>query len=213
MKRSGTQGKLLDAEARLPSGLVYKPEFIAPEEEELLIEFIRAHRLKHARGGPAGKYEAKRRHADFGAGYDYKRDTIIPGPPLPRFLARFAHRIEKWRGWPRGMVIEALVNEYAPGTALGFHRDNEKFEHIVGISLGGWARMKFRPMKTRGVSRRAAEVFSVEMEPRSAYVMQDSIRWEWQHAVAATRALRYSITFRTLPKGMRPTASDRGRYG
>jgi alkylated DNA repair dioxygenase AlkB len=210
MKRSGGQGKLLDTETRLPSGLVYRPDFITPEEEELLIAFIESNGLRHASGGPEGEYEAKRRYAHFGWGYDHKRERVKPGPPLPKFLQRFAHRIEKWRGFPKGSVVEALVNEYAPGTALGFHRDNEKFEHIVGISLGGWARMKFRPLKRAG-KRSAAEVFSAEMEPRSAYVMQEEIRWDWQHAVAATRALRYSITFRTLPKGMRPTASGRGR--
>jgi alkylated DNA repair dioxygenase AlkB len=212
MKRSGAQGKLLDISARLPEGLVYKPDFITPEEEELLIAFIGAHGLARASGGVAGEYQANRRFAHFGWSYDFKRERIIPGPPLPRFLSRFARRIEKWRGWPRGSVVEALVSEYAPGTALGFHRDNEEFEHIVGISLAGWARMKFRPLK-RGATRRASDVFSIEMEPRSAYLMQDAIRWEYQHSVAATRALRYSITFRTLPKGMKLTASGRGRYG
>jgi hypothetical protein len=29
------------------------------------------------------------------------------------------------------------------------------------------------------------------------YVLRDEIRWRWQHSVAPTRELRYSITFRT----------------
>jgi len=223
MNRSGTQYKLFDNETRLPEGLVYKPDFITPEEEELLITFIDALPLAHATGGPEGEYEAKRRWAHFGWGYDFKREKIIPGPPLPKFLQRFAHRIEKWRGFPRGRVVEALVNEYTPGTALGFHRDNEKFEHVIGLSLAGWCRMRFRPMRPRAdgpgkvsktwpsgperelfrVRRRAADVFSMELEPRSAYIMQNDIRWGYQHSVAATKTLRYSITFRTLPASIR----------
>ena len=35
------------------------------------------------------------------------------------------------------------------------------------------------------------------IEPRSIYAMQGAARWEWQHAVSATKMLRYSITFRT----------------
>ena len=202
MVRSGTQYKLFDAPVHFASGLVYRPRFITKDEEELLLEFISAQDLHHAKGGEKGEYGAKRRHKQFGWGYDFKRDRFVPGPPLPRFLGRFSRRIEKWLDLPRGKVVEALINEYTPGSALGWHRDNERFEHIVGISLGGWARMRFRPIRKRG-SYDPKEVVSLELEPRSAYVMQKDVRWSWQHSVAATRTLRYSITFRTLPAGIR----------
>jgi hypothetical protein len=29
------------------------------------------------------------------------------------------------------------------------------------------------------------------------YLLRDEIRWRWQHSVAPTRELRYSVTFRT----------------
>lgn len=210
MARSGEQYKLFDTETRLPSGLVYMPDFITPEEEEMLVMFIGALPLAHATGGENGEYEAKRRWAHFGWGYDFKQEILKPGPPLPRFLQRFSHRIEKWRGWERGRVVEALVNEYTPGTPLGYHRDNEKFEHVIGISLAGWCTIKFRPLKM--VDRKPEATIALELEPRSAYVMQDDIRWGYQHSVAATKTLRYSITFRTLPSGMKiPTAKGARR--
>jgi hypothetical protein len=28
-------------------------------------------------------------------------------------------------------------------------------------------------------------------------VLRDDVRWKWQHSIAPTRELRYSITFRT----------------
>lgn len=211
MKRSGSQYKLFETDARLTNGFLYKPDFISSEEEELLIAFIQGRQLSHAVGGTEGQYKAKRRHMNFGWSYDFERKSFIPGPPLPRFLQRFARRIEKWLDIPRGSVVEALLNEYTPGSALGWHRDNEEFEHIVGISLCGWIRMRLRPLSRKGDTH-AKDAVSLELEPRSVYVMQGDVRWNWQHSVAAARTLRYSITFRTLPKtARRLIASNRGR--
>lgn len=198
--RSGGQYKLFDAPVTFSNGLIYRPDFITPEEEELLLAFIESQPLVHPTGGPADAYEAKRRIKNFGWRYDFKNERLIPGPPLPRFLQRFARRIEKWLDLSRGRVIEALINEYTPATALGWHRDNESFEHVVGISLAGWARMRWRSLKNMQDKNK---ILALELEPRSAYVMQGDVRWKWQHSVAATKTLRYSITFRTLPKGMR----------
>lgn len=206
--RTGTQYKLFDAPATFPNGLVYRPHFITPEEEEALLVFIGSESLRHSYGGPADVYAAKRRSRHFGS-WVREGGEVVHGPPLPRFLQRFARRIEKWLDIPRGHVIEALLNEYTPGTSLGWHRDNEPYEHIVGISLGGWAKMRWRAYDFIGD---AGKVLGLELEPRSAYIMQGDVRWNWQHSVAATRTLRYSITFRTLPKGVRiPALSSRAQ--
>jgi alkylated DNA repair dioxygenase AlkB len=39
---------------------------------------------------------------------------------------------------------------------------------------------------------------AIQLEPRSIYVLRDDARWRWQHAISPTKALRYSITFRTM---------------
>jgi len=85
---------------------------------------------------------------------------------------------------------------------VGWHKDNEPFEHVVGISLAGWAKMRLRPLARRG-KRRASDIEALEVGPRSVYVMQGDVRDNWQHSIAPTKTLRYSITFRTLPKNMR----------
>lgn len=208
MKRSGSQYKLFETRAELGNGFLYRPDFITEDEEKLLLSFIEAQDLQHARGGEKGEYEARRRHKGFGWGYDYENEKFIPGPPLPPFLGRFARRIEKWLALPRGRVVEALINEYTPGTALGWHRDNEKFEHVVGLSLAGWVKMRLRPISKKG-TRDAGSVIGMELEPRSVYAMQNDVRWNWQHSIAASRTLRYSITFRTLPKGYRLNGPNR----
>ena len=85
--------------------------------------------------------------------------------------------------------------EYRPGVPLGWHRDAPDFETVVGVSLGGIARMRFR--RYPPVQPKKADVLSLELAPRSAYVLRAEARWGWQHSIAPTPALRYSITFRT----------------
>src|SRR3990167_3385684 len=119
MKRGGTQYKLFETEARLENGLRYRPDFITVDEEESLLVWIGGQELSRARGGGRREYEAKRRHANLGWSYDFKNERLVPGPPLPPFLGRFARRIEKWLDLPRGRVVEALINEYSVGAGLG----------------------------------------------------------------------------------------------
>ena len=138
MSRPGAQTKLLDTPVRLPTGLVYRPDFITPEEEAELISYIEHLPLEQNEYGEYGI--SRRRSFGFGWGYDDDTEEFIPGPPLPPFLRLLQRRIAKWLDINPSRVVEALVNEYSPGSPIGWHRDNEAFEHIVGVSLAGWAR-------------------------------------------------------------------------
>jgi alkylated DNA repair dioxygenase AlkB len=53
--------------------------------------------------------------------------------------------------------------------------------------------MRFQ--RGKGDARQVAEI---TLKPRSAYVLAGAARFTWQHSIPATKALRYSITFRTL---------------
>ncbi|HVV15026.1 MAG TPA: alpha-ketoglutarate-dependent dioxygenase AlkB [Candidatus Paceibacterota bacterium] len=202
--RTADQGKLFDLPLSLPNGLVYRPDFLTPEEEELLLAYVENLPMVHP---TFEEHEAKRRLAAFGWSYDFEREKLIEGPPLPKFLHPAQRKIAKWLGISPARVVEALVQEYTPGSAIGWHRDNEKFESIIGISLAGWCRMRFRPLglkQSRSRPLAAKDVVALELEPRSCYIMQKDVRWKWQHSVAPVKTLRYSITFRTLPEGFRP---------
>lgn len=191
--RHGGQKTLFDSPVHLPNGLLYRPNFITEREEHALLDAIGALELVH----PNYKgYAAKRRIANFGWEYDFENKRLIPGDPLPDFLVPLQNKIAKWLDIPKKRVVEALINEYEAGSALGWHKDNEPFEHIVGVSLQGWAKMRFRPIAK---VHKAKDVVALELERRSAYIMQGAVRDDWQHSVAETRTLRYSITFRTLP--------------
>lgn len=197
MVRSATQQKLFDTATTLPSGFVYRPDFLTPYEEAALIGYIEDLPLHHSVGS-AG-YEAKRRIIHFGWSYDFNEGKLIAGPPLPPWLTPTARKIAKWLDIPAKYVVEALVTEYPPTAAIGWHRDNETFDSIVGISLSGWCRLRLRPIRTRFRRREAKDVIGLDIEPRSAYVLQKDSRWNYQHSVPPVPALRYSITFRTLP--------------
>lgn len=202
--KTALQPTLFDTSTSLPSGFVYRPDFLTPEEEAEVVSYIDDLPFSHSR---LGEYVAKRRIIGFGWGFDFREHKLIPGPSLPPFLTPLQRKIGKWLDIPHTRVVEALLTEYTPGSAIGWHRDNESFDAIVGISLSGWCRMRLRPL-WRAARRHPKEVLSIPLAPRSAYLMQHESRWDFQHSIPKVDALRYSITFRTLPKNV-PT--PRGR--
>ena len=185
------QGELFGGPSALPSGLVYQPEFISPEDERDLLAGIASLPLAEAR---YKEYTAHRRVASFGAGYDFGQNELTPAPSIAPFLLPLRDRLARWAGIAPEAFGYALVAEYRPGTQLGWHRDVPQFDLVAGVSLGSAARMRLRPYPPR----RGAPTFDLPLAPRSAYILRDAARWDWQHAIAPTLSLRYSITFRTL---------------
>lgn len=182
---------LFEDAAALPNGLVYQPRFIDEGEEARLIEAIRALDLREAQ---YKEFTAKRRVASFGASYDFTEGELTPAPQVAAFLLPLRAKAARWAGVEEEGLAYALVAEYRPGTQLGWHRDVPQFERVIGVSLGTACRMRFRPYPPR----KGAKAFALELEPRSAYVLKDDVRWKWQHSIPPTPALRYSITFRSL---------------
>lgn len=176
--RHGDQAKLFDLPDQLPTGLVYRPDFVSPDEEEVLLAYIENASMPLLK---FREHESKRR------GMNFTHD-------IPAYLQPLQYRIAKWLDVPKHSINEAFIQEYPPGYGIGWHRDRET-PLVVGVSLQGWARMRFRPLERIGD---ASAVVSFEVEPRSAYVMRGAIATRWQHSVAPVEAVRYSITFRTL---------------
>ena len=186
------QQALFDDVQAGPPGLRYEGGFIDADEETELLALIAAMPLHEAR---YKGYTARRRVANFGTAYDYDDNRLLPGPPLPPELEPLRAKAAAWVGEAPEALSSALVAEYRPGVPLGWHRDVPDFETVVGVSLAGTARMRFR--RYPPVQPKKADVLSLELAPRSAYVLRAEARWGWQHSVAPTPTLRYSITFRT----------------
>jgi alkylated DNA repair dioxygenase AlkB len=197
------QGELFENPQRLPTGFIYQPQFITADEEAELLRHIRDLPLSEAK---YKEYTAKRRIVSYGGRYDYSTNELLPAGPIPAFLDVLRDRIANWVQVPADQFTHALIAEYKMGTQLGWHRDVPEFEVVAGVSIGGSARMRLRPHPPgKGRSR---QMLSLEVEPRSAYVMRGHARWNWQHSIAPTKMTRYSITFRTRSGSRGNSGSD-----
>jgi alkylated DNA repair dioxygenase AlkB len=174
-----------------PEGWAYATDFIGPDEELALLEQLARLPFQSAQ---YKEWQARRRIVSYGGRYDFSRNALDPAPPIPAFLQPLRERAAQWAALPVQRLSHAAVSEYSIGTPLGWHRDVHQFEHVIGISLLGHARMRFRPYPPLPPAR---TIFAIELAPRSIYLMHGAVRWRWQHAISPTRELRYSITFRS----------------
>jgi hypothetical protein len=67
--------------------------------------------------------------------------------------------------------------------------------HELGWLRDRAAACRMRLQRGKGDARQVAED---TLDPRSAYVLAGAARFVWQHSIRAAKALRYSISFRTL---------------
>jgi len=174
-------------------GLRYESGFLSREEEAGLLRIVQALPLKEMR---YKEYTARRRGTSFGGSYDFDTNRLKPGTPLPEALHPLRAKAAAWAGMAPEELTHVLIAEYRPGTPLGWHRDVPDFEDIIGVSLHNDAVMQFRPY-VRGAPASGPAALEFLIEPRSVYLLRGPARWEWQHAIAPTKALRYSITLRT----------------
>ncbi len=184
------QPDLFGDNAGLPTGFRYQPDLIGRDEERALVD-----RLE---GLPFKPFEfqrhlGKRRVVSFGWRYDFNDRSLQPVEPLPDFLQPLRARAEAFAGFAPGAISHALITEYEPGAAIGWHRDRPEFDRVVGISMVSPCRFRFR--RTAGGRFQRADV---TLEPRSIYSLEADARNDWEHSIPPVEALRYSITFRTL---------------
>lgn len=174
----------------LPAGFRYLPDFITEPEEAELAAGLRALAFSEIR---MRGVVARRRTVHFGWTYGYESWRIEPGPPIPDFLLPLHARAAALVAVDASALAEVLVTEYTPGAGIGWHRDALMFGVVIGVSLLGACRFRFR---RDGVGDGAAP--EARLEPRSAYVLDGEARSAWRHSIPPTRSLRYSVTFRTL---------------
>jgi alkylated DNA repair dioxygenase AlkB len=196
------QLELIADQISLPPGFLYRSDFISDDEESHLVNLIAG--LQFSAVVMRG-VAAKRRTAHFGRSYEFESFKLGPAPPIPEFLLRFRKRAASLTSHRPDEFAEALISEYSPGAAIGWHRDAPPFGVIVGISLLAPCTMKFRPwpVPTKGEIRgsKRTKPLSQTLEPRSVYVIDGKARSNWQHHIPPAEALRYSVTFRTLRSG------------
>jgi len=183
----------------LPEGFLYFPSLLTQTEQSALLETIRQLEF---RAFDFHGFRARRRIIEFGFHYDFDEREATAADPIPVFLLPARSKAAQLADVPAEELAEGIITEYPPGAPIGWHRDVPQFEIVIGISLSGACRMRFKPIK-------GGKITSITLEPGSGYVMRGPVRWEYQHSIPPVKELRYSITFRTLRKS-RPPQSRAG---
>ena len=178
-----------------PAGFVYHAGVIAEDEERALVDALRAVEFAEVRMRGA---VARRRAAHFGWRYGYETFRIEPGPPIPEFLLPLRARVAALAGVAADAFAEAMLIEYPAGAGIGWHVDAPMFGMVAGVSLASACRFRFE--RGTGTERQTC---AVSLAPRSLYLLAGEARTAWRHGIPPTKALRYSVTFRTL---RRPSA-------
>ncbi len=173
-----------------PAGLVYAAEFISRDEELDLLEQLAA--LDYEDVVMHG-VTARRSVVHYGFNYGYETRGIQPTEPIPEWLHAIQTRAAHYANLPDASLEQVLVARYPDGAGIGWHRDRPVFEHVVGISLGVPAAMRFRRRTPTGFQRATAT-----LDPRSIYHLSGGARHLWEHSIAEMAETRWSITFRSL---------------
>jgi alkylated DNA repair dioxygenase AlkB len=199
------QFNLLELPPLLPEGFAYRPDLLAPQDEAALIGRFREL--------PFREFEfhgffGKRRTVSFGLHYDFANAKPHRREELPDFLQPLRHRAAAFADLDPALIDHALVTEYTPGAAIGWHRDRPVFHDVVGVSLAAACRFRFRRLLGEarlpagearfGAGQRDWARAAITLAPRSAYLLRGPARTEWEHSIPPGEALRYSVTFRTL---------------
>ena len=183
----------------LIAGLAYREEAIGEREEEALVEHLVAADLSPFR---FHGWLGNRKTQSFGWRYDFDDASFSPAESVPDWLEPLRRTAAMIAGIEPDDFVHVLLARYDPGAGIGWHRDRDVFEKVVGFSLMTPATLRFRRRRPGGFERA-----SLDLAPRSAYLLAGESRWDWEHSIVPGDQLRLSITFRTLSEKGRRIAS------
>jgi alkylated DNA repair dioxygenase AlkB len=178
------------------AGLTQADAIVTKSEEQALIAAIDGVELSPFR---FHGWLGKRLTASYGWRYDFDTASFGPADPIPDWLLSLREKAAEFARLEPDDFVQALLIRYDPGAGIGWHRDRPVFEHVLGISLGAPATMRFRRRRPGGFDRASAL-----LAPRSIYHLTGEARHEWEHSIAEMEAARWSVTFRSLSAAGRP---------
>jgi alkylated DNA repair dioxygenase AlkB len=176
----------------LPDGFKYRPDVISADEEHELVERFGTLPFKEFE---FHGFVGKRRVVSFGWRYDFNQGGLQKTEEIPPFLLPLRQRAAGFAGLSADAFEQVLLTEYRPGASIGWHRDRSVFGEVIGLSLG--AACIFRMRRKAGAGWERA---TIEMTPRSAYLLAGAARRDWEHSIPALEARRYSVTFRNFAR-------------
>ncbi|MGN6819633.1 MAG: alpha-ketoglutarate-dependent dioxygenase AlkB [Sphingomonas sp.] len=174
------------------SGLGTRADFVSPAEEQTLIAASDAVDRTPFR---FQQWTGKRLTHSFGWQYDFQSGALDRGAPLPDWLLPIRDRAAAVAGLEPDALVQALLIRYDEGAGIGWHRDRPIYEHVVGLSLGAPATMRFRRKQGDRWQR-----VNIPLEPRALYHLSGEVRHDWEHSIAPMDRARWSITFRSFSR-------------
>jgi alkylated DNA repair dioxygenase AlkB len=187
------QKDLFETPSDLPEGMRYVPDVLSPDDEQALLEKIPALPFKEFE---FHGFLGKRRVVSFGRRYDFGGGGLGKADEIPEFLLPVRERAARFAGLAPAALEHALVLEYTPGAAIGWHKDRPVFDDVIGVSLLAPCTFRLRHKAGAKWERR-----SLVAAPRSAYLLRGPARTDWEHSIPPLDTLRYSVTFRSLAHG------------
>jgi len=185
------QGELFAHEERpVIPGLRLVREAVTRAEEAAL-----ARRIDAAPLAPFqfGQWQGKRLTVHYGSAYDFSRHRLDEAPPLPGWLVAVRDNLAPQVGRDPRAFAAALLLRYDPGAGIGWHRDRPQYGEVLGLSLSAPCALRLRRRTESGFERR-----SVDLPPRSLYLLSGEVRHAWEHSIMPLEVTRRSITLRTL---------------
>jgi alkylated DNA repair dioxygenase AlkB len=173
-----------------PEGFAYKAEALSIEEEHDLL--LRLGELPFEEFDFHG-FLSKRRVISFGWKYDFTAARLRQAEAVPDFLKTVRQRAATALERDPETFGQLLVTEYGPGAGIGWHRDKAVFGEVIGVSLAAACTLRLR--RPAGEKWQRA---SIELAPRSVYLLSGEVRSDWEHSIPPVAETRYSLTFRTL---------------
>lgn len=130
----------------------------------------------------------------FGWNYVTRGRRLVPSEPLPDDLAAAMARWLARAELGAALLEQVIVTRYRTGAGIGWHTDAPVFgDTVATLSLGADWRMELR--------RRAGDApVKIALPRRSLLVLERESRSQWQHRIPAVRALRLSLSFRTVKR-------------
>jgi alkylated DNA repair dioxygenase AlkB len=184
------QAELFEKPSECPLGFQYVSELISRTQERRLLDHF--HKLEFKPFEFHG-FLGKRRIVSFGWRYDFNGGRLQKTNDIPELLHPVRSAAAAFANLKASHLQEVLLTEYRPGATIGWHKDRSVFGEVVGISLLSACTFRLRK-KASSAWQRA----SVELAPRSAYLLRGEVRREWEHSIPGVANLRYSITFRSF---------------
>lgn len=134
----------------LIAGLAYAENVISEAEERQLLQRLDALELAPFR---FHGWLGNRKTQSFGWRYDFEDASFTPAEPIPGWLQPLRERAASFAGVAPEDFVHVLLARYDAGAGIGWHRDRDVFEKVVGISLAMPATLRFRRRIAEGFTR------------------------------------------------------------